>query len=95
MTILQSLLVLSLITPLTLSSPPPQNPLLKDPKPPTSLPVVLWHGLGDIYNSDGMSKIASYINETYPGTFVHSVYLDEAPSADRNAGFIGHVADQV
>lgn len=42
-----------------------------------------------------MMKVAAIINETYPGTFVHSIYLDEDPSKDRNKGFIGHVADQV
>lgn len=72
-----------------------QNPLFKPPKAPTSLPVVFWHGLGDTYNGKGLANIAAIINETYPGTFIHSVYLDEDPSKDRNAGFIGHVADQV
>jgi Palmitoyl protein thioesterase len=80
------------LTPLILAL---QIPLFKDPKPPTSLPVVLWHGLGDTYDSKGMANVAAVINETYPGTFVHSIYLDEDASKDRNAGFIGHVADQV
>lgn len=73
----------------------PQQELLKKPKAPTSLPVVLWHGLGDTYDSKGMASIAAIINETYPGTFIHSIYMDEDPSKDRNAGFIGHLGDQV
>ena len=65
------------------------------PKAPTSLPVVLWHGLGDTYDGDGLMQVAETINETYPGTFVHSIYLNEEPSGDRNAGFMGHLDDQV
>jgi palmitoyl-protein thioesterase len=93
MLLLGSLLLLSTCLP-SLCSPPSQHPLGK-PKRPTSLPVVLWHGLGDSYDSEGMAKIASLINETYPGTFIHSIFLDDDPSKDRNAGFLGHVADQV
>jgi len=65
------------------------------PKAPTSLPVVFWHGLGDTYNGDGLMQIAETINETYPGTFIHSIYLNEDTSGDRNAGFMGHLDDQV
>jgi palmitoyl-protein thioesterase len=72
-----------------------QLPFVADPKPPSSLPIVLWHGLGDTYDSNGMSWVADIINETYPGTFIHSVYLNEDSIKDRNAGFLGHVADQV
>jgi Palmitoyl protein thioesterase len=90
-----TMLSLLLFTPLVLASPLLQTPFFKDPKPPTSLPVVLWHGLGDNYNSKGMMNVAALINETYPGTFVHSIYLDEDTSKDRNAGFLGHVANQV
>jgi ABC-type glycerol-3-phosphate transport system substrate-binding protein len=65
------------------------------PKVPTSLPVVFWHGLGDTYNGEGLMNIADIINETYPGTFIHSIYIDQDPSADRKAGFLGHLDDQV
>jgi palmitoyl-protein thioesterase len=88
-------LLFLLFTPLVLASSLLQTPLIKPPKPPTSLPVVLWHGLGDNYDSKGMANVAALINDTYPGTFVHSIYLDEDPTRDRNAGFLGHVADQV
>jgi palmitoyl-protein thioesterase len=95
MTILSSLLALSILTALVSTSPVDQTPLVKPPKPPTSLPVVLWHGLGDNYQGQGLADIAELINATYPGTFVHSVYLDESSGEDRNKGFIGHLADQV
>jgi len=92
--ILRPFLLLSALVSLAFSLPP-QSPFHKPPRPPTSLPVVLWHGLGDTYDSKGMVRIAEYINKTYPGTFVHSIYLNEKPGDDRNAGFIGHLSDQV
>ena len=89
-------IILALFAPsIVLASPPLQNPLLNPAKPKTSLPVVLWHGLGDTYDGKGLSSVAALINETYPGTFIHSIYIDEDSSKDRNAGFIGHVAEQV
>lgn len=94
MTIL-SLSILLTVLPSLILALALQNPFFKSPKPPTSLPVVFWHGLGDTYDGKGMANIAAIINETYPGTFIHSIYLDEEASKDRNAGFIGHVADQV
>jgi len=73
----------------------PSQETFKKPKVPTSLPVVFWHGMGDTYDGHGLQQIADIINETYPGTFIHSVYMDEDPSGDRRAGFIGHLDDQV
>jgi palmitoyl-protein thioesterase len=94
MTILSSALLLT-VPSLILALQNPFGSFEKEPKAPTSLPVVFWHGLGDTYDGKGLAKIADLINETYPGTFVHSIYLDEDPSKDRNAGFMGHVSDQV
>jgi palmitoyl-protein thioesterase len=76
-------------------SSPVQNALVKPGKPETSLPVVFWHGLGDTYAGKGLGQISEKINTTYPGTFVHSIYIDEDVSRDRNAGFLGHVSSQV
>jgi len=92
---LLSVVLLALAAPSLSLSLPSQIHFSNDPIPETTLPVVLWHGLGDTYNSNGMKSVASLINETYPGTFVHSIYLDEDPSKDRNDGFIGHLADQI
>jgi len=94
MTIIRQFAFLSTLASLAVGLPS-QEPFIKPPNAPTSLPVVLWHGLGDTYDSKGMAKIAAYINKTYPGTFVHSIYLNENAGEDRNAGFIGHLPDQV
>ncbi len=95
MTLPRSSLILFAVLPSLILATSLQTPLFREPKAPTSLPVVFWHGLGDTYDGKGLANIAAIINETYPGTFIHSIYLDEEPSKDRNAGFIGHVTDQV
>ncbi|KAF9484503.1 palmitoyl-protein thioesterase [Pholiota conissans] len=58
-------------------------------------PVVLWHGLGDSHSSPGMLEFASRIKELHPGIFVHSVFIDQDLSKDRQAGFYGNVNDQI
>lgn len=59
------------------------------------LPLVIWHGLGDTYDSEGITSVGELANETNPGTFVHSVYLDEDPGSDRSASFFGLVNTQL
>lgn len=52
-------------------------------------PVVLWHGLGDNYNSSGMNKVKDIINSIYPDTFVYSIAIDEDPSTDQQRSMFG------
>ncbi|KAK9249007.1 Alpha/Beta hydrolase protein [Lipomyces tetrasporus] len=61
----------------------------------TPRPVVMWHGLGDSYDSDGMQSVAALIKDIYPGIFVHSVYLYLDSSKDSNASLMGKVDDQI
>ncbi|KAK9239404.1 Alpha/Beta hydrolase protein [Lipomyces kononenkoae] len=65
-------------------------PVLAGPRP-----VVLWHGLGDAYDSDGMQRIAALIHEMHPGIFVHSVYLNSESSEDSKQSLMGRVDDQI
>lgn len=62
----------------------------------TPLPLVVWHGLGDAFNSDGLQRIASLADDIHPGTFVYFVSLggDDANS-DRSATFLGNVTAQL
>lgn len=57
--------------------------------------IVLWHGLGDNYNSLSMNQIEYLIEKTMPGTFIHSIWLDENPSTDERRSFIGDANEQV
>ncbi|KAL6912799.1 hypothetical protein ACHAPO_007242 [Fusarium lateritium] len=61
----------------------------------TPLPIVVWHGLGDQFNSDGMKSIEELAEAINPGTFVHIISLDEDPNQDRSATFTGNVTDQI
>ncbi|CAI5757868.1 unnamed protein product [Candida verbasci] len=58
-------------------------------------PVVIWHGLGDNYNSSGIHRVSEIINEIYPNTFIYSIYLDEDPSTDEQNSYFGDANIQI
>ncbi|KAI9696775.1 MAG: hypothetical protein M1836_005137 [Candelina mexicana] len=59
------------------------------------LPLVIWHGLGDEYNADGMKEVSELAKEVNPETFVYVIRLDEDGNADRTASFFGNLTLQV
>ncbi|KAJ5106047.1 hypothetical protein NUU61_003394 [Penicillium alfredii] len=61
----------------------------------TQLPLVIWHGLGDDFERDGLQEIAALAAKVNPGTYVHLVRLADTGSGDRQATFIGNVTEQV
>ena len=61
----------------------------------TPLPVVIWHGLGDSYNADGLKDVATFIDSIHPGTYTHIIQLGADGNADRSASFFGNVTAQV
>ncbi|KAI1020190.1 hypothetical protein LB503_006229 [Fusarium chuoi] len=67
----------------------------KDDLSDDPIPIVVWHGLGDQFNSDGMTSIQALAEEIHPGTFVHIIAIDEDPGQDQVATFKGNVSDQV
>lgn len=58
-------------------------------------PVVIWHGLGDNYNSSGIHKVHEILDSMYPGIYVHSIRLDENPSSDEQKSFFGDANRQI
>lgn len=56
---------------------------------------VLWHGLGDKYDSEGLQESADIIKSIVPGAFVHSIYLDRDSSKDERMSVVGRANDQV
>ncbi|EKM54569.1 uncharacterized protein PHACADRAFT_57928, partial [Phanerochaete carnosa HHB-10118-sp] len=58
-------------------------------------PLVIWHGMGDSYNSPGMLEAVHEIETAHPGIFVHSVHLAEAEDDDKKADYFGNVNEQV
>ena len=61
----------------------------------TPLPLVIWHGLGDQFNNDGLKDIAKLADEIHPGTYVHIISLAETGDSDRTATFFGNVTEQI
>lgn len=64
-------------------------------RPGQPLPLVIWHGLGDTYDADGLKSVADLAEKTNPGTFVYNVRVSNSSSLDRRATFFGNVTEQL
>ncbi|KAJ9111305.1 hypothetical protein QFC20_002596 [Naganishia adeliensis] len=64
---------------------------------PKRRPLVIWHGLGDTANSDGISGLVQDIKDMFPGIYIHTVATPAGGSVDdeRRAGFYGNASSQV
>ena len=62
---------------------------------PKPLPLIVWHGLGDRYDAEGLQTVGVLAKKTHPGTYVHFIRLDDDGSADRTATFFGNVTAQI
>jgi palmitoyl-protein thioesterase len=86
-----------LLTIQTLTPPPSfhSNPTTSEDDE-TPLPVVIWHGLGDSADAEGIQSIASLLQALHPGTYVVAISLASASgSSDRSASFFGNVTTQI
>ena len=61
----------------------------------TPLPLLIWHGLGDRYDREGIKQVIELAEKANPGTFVYPVHLSEDGSADQRATFVGNVNEQI
>ena len=61
----------------------------------TPLPLVIWHGLGDAFNGDGIRRVGELADSINPGTFVYTIALGSDANADRSATFFGNVTEQL
>ncbi|KAL9056939.1 MAG: hypothetical protein Q9162_002605 [Coniocarpon cinnabarinum] len=61
----------------------------------SNIPLLIWHGLGDAYDSDGIQSVGQLYNNLYPSSLVYFVHLGESGGADRHASFFGNVTEQV
>ncbi|KAL8946910.1 MAG: hypothetical protein Q9222_006755 [Ikaeria aurantiellina] len=69
--------------------------LVNSPQVSDPLPLVVWHGLGDNYKADGLRSIGDLASSINPGTYTYYIRLDDDPSSDRTATFLGNVTEQV
>ncbi|TWU77252.1 hypothetical protein ED733_002520 [Metarhizium rileyi] len=73
--------------------PPAHDTTYEDIDSP--LPLVIWHGLGDAANGEGLAQIARLADAIAPGIFVHIVNPTPDGTDDRSATFLGNVTQQV
>ncbi|KAI9850709.1 MAG: hypothetical protein M1838_005200 [Thelocarpon superellum] len=59
------------------------------------LPLVIWHGLGDNYQGDGMKGIGDLASEVHPGTYVYNIRVSEDASEDRTGSYFGNLTVQL
>lgn len=59
------------------------------------LPLIIWHGLGDRHNADGLHSIGDLVQEVNPGTFVYYIRVDEDGDGDARATFFGNLTEQI
>jgi palmitoyl-protein thioesterase len=62
---------------------------------PDPLPLIIWHGLGDNYDADGLKSVGDLAKEVNPGTFVYNIRLDEDPGTDQRYTFFGNLTEQI
>lgn len=83
-----------LTVPTYINAIPTQQPLVQTPIQTASaessnLPLVVWHGLGDNYQSDGQRYVDDLLNQTIGPIYTYHIRLSNDPSADRKATFLG------
>ncbi|EAQ87488.1 hypothetical protein CHGG_04107 [Chaetomium globosum CBS 148.51] len=65
----------------------PIEPRFQNDNDDTPLPLVIWHGLGDTYQADGIRHVAEIAEEVNPGTLTYLIRMDEDASRDRLVTF--------
>ncbi|MCJ1309238.1 hypothetical protein MMC25_002896 [Agyrium rufum] len=75
-------------------------PLVQSPSSPevassTPLPLVIWHGLGDNFEADGLHLVGELANETIPGTYVYYIHVGDDAGTDRTATWYGDLNVQL
>lgn len=58
-------------------------------------PVLLWHGMGDSYDSAGMQRMITILQESYPNSPIHSIALEESGAKDQQRGIMGDAMSDV
>lgn len=59
------------------------------------LPVIIWHGLGDRYDADGLASVGDLIRKVHPSTHVYNIRLADNGKDDQRASFLGNVDEQI
>ncbi|KAF2212973.1 hypothetical protein CERZMDRAFT_96648 [Cercospora zeae-maydis SCOH1-5] len=68
---------------------------LEEPSSQQPLPLLIWHGLGDQYDNDGLHTVGDLAKEVHPGTYVYYIRIDDDGSQDRQATFLGNLTEHI
>lgn len=82
------LLALYALLPL-ISAYPSQTPASHNP-----LPLLIWHGLGDRYDAEGLHSVGDLAAKIHPGTEVYYIRVSDSGSDDQRATFFGNITQQ-
>ncbi|KAI5368159.1 Putative palmitoyl protein thioesterase [Septoria linicola] len=72
-----------------------QQPLNFESESKKPLPLLIWHGLGDQYDNDGLHTVGDLAKEVNRGTYVYYIRIDEDGGQDRQATFLGNLTEQI
>lgn len=61
----------------------------------SSLPLLIWHGLGDTYDADGLRSTGDLAREIHPDTYVYYIRTDDDSGTDRKNTFFGNLTTQI
>ncbi|KAI9657232.1 MAG: hypothetical protein M1831_004421 [Alyxoria varia] len=61
----------------------------------SNIPLIIWHGLGDSFDSPGIREFGELYQKVYPNSQVYTVHLGDTGGADRYATFFGNVTSQI
>ena len=70
-------------------------PVLVPESSPKALPLLIWHGLGDRYDADGLHSTGDLAQKVHPGTYVYYIRTDEDGGTDRTNTFFGNISTQI
>lgn len=73
----------------TTTSPSQENPTN------TPLPLLIWHGLGDRYDAEGIQSVAALATSIHPNTTVFPIRLSPDGSLDARYTFFGNTSTYI
>lgn len=62
---------------------------------PKKRPLVIWHGLGDNYNSSEINKVKEIYGQMHPNMYILSIGLDESPIFDERRSIMGNPSNDI
>lgn len=73
----------------------PQQEALAPASDEKPLPLLIWHGLGDTYDADGLRETGKLVQQLHPGTYIYYVRVDDDSTKDRTGTFFGNITSQI